>query len=122
MPDWSALDLDALGNAEEVQLSTKRHDGSLRDPVPVWVVRVGNELFVRSYRGRAGSWYRHARRHPAGRISAAGIDRDIEFTEPGGADPKAIDEAYRGKYGRNSYTDAMVGEDVAATTLRLTPR
>jgi hypothetical protein len=122
MSNWSTQELDTIGNADEVQLNTKRQDGSLRTSVPVWIVRLGNELYVRSYRGEAGSWYRHAQRHPIGHIGAAGINRDIEFTEPGGTDLKAIDDAYRSKYGRSSYTDTMVREDVAATTLRLTPR
>ncbi|MBV9352424.1 MAG: DUF2255 family protein, partial [Mycobacterium sp.] len=38
--------------------------------------------------------------------------------------PKAIDDAYRNKYGRrgSGYVDTMVRDAVAATTLRLKPR
>jgi hypothetical protein len=122
MSNWSTQDLDTIGNIDEIQLSTQRQDGSLRASVPVWIVRLGSALYVRSYRGQAGNWYRHAQRHPIGHIRAVGVDRDIEFHEPGGSDPKAIDDAYRTKYGRSSYTDTMVREDVAATTLRLLPR
>jgi hypothetical protein len=46
MSDWTAADLDRIGS-----------DGSLRPYVPIWVVRTGGELFVRSWRGQAGAWY-----------------------------------------------------------------
>ena len=48
MSDWTAVDLHRIGSAGELQLTTRRADGSLRPYVPVWVVRVGDELFVRS--------------------------------------------------------------------------
>jgi hypothetical protein len=44
MSDWTAADLDRIGS-----------DGSLRPYVPIWVVRAGAELFVRSWRGQAGA-------------------------------------------------------------------
>lgn len=123
MSNWSTQELNTIGNADEIQLSTTRRDGSLRSAVPLWIVRLGNDLYVRSYRGQAGSWYHHARRHPFGHIRATGIDRDIEFTDPGDTSPQAIDDAYRSKYGRGSgYVDTMVRDDVATTTRRLTPR
>jgi hypothetical protein len=122
MPEWMTQELDTIGNAGEIQLSTTRPDGSLGSSVPVWIVRLGNDLYVRSYRGQSGTWYRHARRHPIGHIRAAGINRDIKFNGPNGtSDREAIDDAYRSKYGDSGYTDTMVREDVAATTLRLTP-
>lgn len=43
----------------------------------VWVVRVGGELYVRSYRGRRGGWFRRALASHQGHIRAAGIERDV---------------------------------------------
>ena len=45
---WSSEELERIGRAEELQLASKRGDGSLRPYVTMWVVRVGGDLFVRS--------------------------------------------------------------------------
>ncbi|MGV9293898.1 DUF2255 family protein [Amycolatopsis sp. NPDC003676] len=59
-PDWPGDRLPRLGDAEEIGISTRRPDGTLRPFVPIWVVAVGGPLSVRSYRGTAGAWYRRA--------------------------------------------------------------
>jgi hypothetical protein len=55
MSDWTAADLDRIGSATELEITTRRADGSLRPYVPIWVVRVGGQLFVRSWRGQAAT-------------------------------------------------------------------
>jgi hypothetical protein len=124
MAGWSIQDLETIGDADEIQITTARTDGSLRPYVPIWVVRVGGDLFVRSYRGPAGAWYRHARRHPHGRIRSGNSERAVDFVESGGTPQEAIDHAYRTKYGRygGSYVDTMVRQDVVETTLRIIPQ
>jgi hypothetical protein len=119
--DWSADDLDTVGAADELQISSPRSDGSLRPYVTIWVVRVGDELYVLSWRGGSGAWFRQAMECGAGRIRAGGLQRDVMFSEPDDAVGDAIDQAYRAKYGRygNTYVDPMVGPDAKATTLRL---
>lgn len=82
MSDWTAADLHRIGSATELEITTRQADGSLRPYVPIWVVRVGNELFARSCRGQAGAWYRHARQRPDGRIRAGGTERDVTFEQP----------------------------------------
>ena len=121
MSDWTADELDTIGNANEIQLSTARDDGSLRAFVPVWIFRVGDSLYLRSYRGPGGSWYRHARVHPQGHLRIGEIDRDIKFTDPGDIATATVDEAYRDKYGKSVYVNTMVRDDVATTTLRVVP-
>jgi hypothetical protein len=90
--------------------------------VPIWVVRVGDDLYVRSYRGPSGSWYRRARRNDSGRISVGGVDHAVRFTA---ADPTVrtqVDEAYRAKYGRySSLIRPLISDSVAETTLQLQP-
>ena len=122
MSDWTAGDLDRVAAAEELQIGSSRPDGSLRPYVTIWVVRVGDDLYVRSYRGRNGAWFRSALRHPEGRIRAGGVDREVAFEPAGDADQDAIDQAYRSKYARFSYVDSMVSPDVRGTSLRLVPR
>jgi hypothetical protein len=89
-------------------------------PQPIWIVRHDDDLYIRSYRGAAGSWYRAARRSGHARTRAAGIERDVTLT-PHDGDRAAIDDAYRAIQGRSIYVDAMVADAAAATTLKLTP-
>ena len=124
MSDWTAEELDRIGAADELRIAALRPDGSLRPETTIWVVRVGDELYVRSWRGRAGAWFRSVLRRPEGRIRAGGVDRDVAFADAAGADHDAIDQAYRTKYARYgaSYLDPMVGAKARAATLRLIAR
>jgi hypothetical protein len=54
MSQWTSDKLEKIGAAEELRIAPRRRDGSLRTPVTVWVVRVGDDLYVRSWRGSAG--------------------------------------------------------------------
>ncbi len=42
MSGWARNDLARMGAAEELQLATFKKDGTLRAPVMIWVVRVGD--------------------------------------------------------------------------------
>jgi hypothetical protein len=66
MTTWKADGLDAIAETHEIEIVALREDGALRDPVTIWVVRVGEDLFVRSVRGSAGSWYRGSQRRHQG--------------------------------------------------------
>jgi hypothetical protein len=105
-------DLERIGRAREVELTV----GS--GTVTIWIVRVGDDLYIRSYRGAGAAWYRRARRLGEGRIGAGGVEQDVTFVDSHEADD-AVDDAYREKYGHNRYADAMVTDDARATTLRL---
>jgi hypothetical protein len=122
--NWTEDDLTRLGGADEIDISTRRRDGSLRPFVPIWIVTVDGALYVRSYRGTGGAWYRHATAQPAGTIRANGLQRDVTFTPADAAVRDGIDAAYRTKYGRYgaSYLKAMLDEQAAATTMQLSPR
>jgi hypothetical protein len=119
---WTPEDLDAIAATDEIEIAPRRADGTLGRATTIWIVRVGDDLYVRSYRGPEGSWYRAARRTHEGRLRAGGIELDVTFDADHDADRTAIDDAYRAKYGRSSYVDAMIVPEVATTTLRLVPR
>jgi hypothetical protein len=72
---------DKIANADELPLSTQRTDGSLPNPVAIWVVRHGDDLYIRSYRGPGGLWFRHARERREGRIQAGGVDKNVTFAD-----------------------------------------
>ncbi len=121
MSDWTAGELGQIGAADELEIAAFREDGSLRPFVTIWVVRVGDELYVRSVRGHNGAWFRSALRLRHGRIRAGGVDREVDFAEADDADQDAIDEAYRTKYARYAptYVDPIVSPDARAATVRL---
>jgi hypothetical protein len=48
MTTWSNHELERIGNAQELRLASARADGSLRAYTTMWVVRVGDEIYVRS--------------------------------------------------------------------------
>jgi hypothetical protein len=52
MGDWIPDELNKIGAADELQIAALRPDGTLRPFTTIWVVRVGDDLYVRSYRGR----------------------------------------------------------------------
>jgi hypothetical protein len=123
MTAWTPEELDRFELVDEVQIAPLRNDGTPRKPVPVWVVRDRDDVYVRSYRGPDGAWYRAARASGRGRISRAGVDSDVAFAEATDAEINdRIDAAYRAKYGRygSAYIDPMLA--ARETTLRLVPR
>jgi hypothetical protein len=123
MSAWSAEELERIGEAQELQIAPRRSDGSLRRRLPIWVVRVGEELYVRSWRGTGGSWYRATRASHEARISAGSVEKDVALEETGEEIGDAVDAAYRQKYGRHSgYVEPMIAPPARATTLKLVPK
>ena len=120
---WSADELARIGDAEELRLAPRRDDGSLRSFTTMWVVRTGDELYVRSAGGPRRPWYRHAMAGHVGQIRAGGIEADVQFAEATAGSQSAIDAAYHAKYDR--YGAAIVGHvtgpDAHAVTVRLLP-
>ena len=125
MTSWTRNDLERIGAADELQLASFKEDGTLRKPVTIWVVRVGDDLYVRAYRGRETAWFRHTQRRPEGRIVAGGVTKDVTFVDASSDEAlnNKIDAAYQSKYQRYSatYVDPMIAPQARATTLKLVP-
>jgi hypothetical protein len=107
---------------DAIQLFDGRREVHVATPtkrLPIWAVVVDDEVYVRSYRGESGAWYRRALRE--GRMKLEGVEvrvepeRDPELNE-------RISDAFRAKYGARSpgSTEAMLAPEVVATQLRLT--
>lgn len=123
MTAWADTELNKIGNAEEMQIAPRRRDDTLQKPRTIWVVRVGDDLYVRSYRGETGDWYRGTRIRHESRIRAGGVEKDVTLIDIDNKDiNEQIDAAYRTKYGRHSqYVAPMVTPEVRATTMKLVP-
>jgi hypothetical protein len=123
MRAWTTTELDAVGAAVEVTITTRRPDGTLRAAVPIWVVRVGDDIYVRSYRGPTGGWYRHTGAGGTAHIWAGGVECEVTAAAPDPSTRSAIDDAYRSKYDEHgrAYVEPMVADAAAAATLHLTP-
>ncbi|GIH15044.1 DUF2255 family protein [Rugosimonospora africana] len=126
MLTWTADELRRIADADELRVAAVRGDGSLRRATTIWVVPVGDDLYVRAAHGPTSVWYRGTRARREGHIQAGGVDRDVTFTDVPDDDPvnERIDDVYRSKYRRYdaSYVDMMLAPDARAATLRLTPR
>ncbi len=119
---WTDTDLDALGSAVELEIASRRGDGTLSPPVTISAVRHEDDVYVRSVNGPSATWYRVAKRCGAGRISSGGVERDVRFLGPEVDVGDAIDSAYRAKYGASSSATQRITAPLARdTTIRLTP-
>jgi len=125
MTVWASDELSKIGKAEELQIASLRSDGTLRKPVTIWVVRIGDDLYVRSVNGRTSAWFRGTQVRHEGRIQAGGVDKDVSFVEETApAIDDQIDAAYRTKYRRyaGSVLNSILTPKARSATLKLVPR
>lgn len=125
MTAWTTDELNKIGTAEELRIAGLKSDGTLRKPVIIWVVRVGDELYVRSVNGRSSGWFRGIQVRHEGRLWAGGVQKDVSFVEiPDPTINEQIDTAYATKYRRYaaSIIDSINGPKAGAATLQLLPR
>ncbi len=112
-----------LAQTEEMQIETRRPGAeSPAHRTTIWVVVVGDEVYVRSVRGNAGRWYQEIKANPMAivhfngqhlRVKAVPVTDDSMIAR--------VSDAYRKKYGKSSYMPPMVRDEVLPTTLRLEP-
>src|ERR1700716_1010722 len=101
MTAWTSEELTRIGTAAEVQIAALRRDGTLRNPVTIWVARHDDSLYVRSVNGRDAAWVRGGLATREGRIWAGGVEKDVIFMEPDNDVGDELDAAYRAKYRRS---------------------
>jgi hypothetical protein len=106
-----------------VRVSPLREDGVTHGtPTWIWSVALDNALYVRAYHGPNSRWYQAAMRQKAGRITAAGMTKEVSFQSVEDGMNDRIDDAYRAKYSRNEYLDSMIGARARAATVKIVPR
>ena len=124
MTAWTSDELNKIGKAEELDFQSEREDGSLRDPVTIWVVRVGDDLYIRAIKGRQG-WFRGILTRHEGRIEAGGVGKEVSFVEEGDPATNAnVDAAYKSKYRgyAANIVNTVLTPEARDTTLKLVPR
>src|SRR3989442_1033694 len=126
MTTWTSDELNKIGNAEELDIASLREDSTLRKARTIWVVRVGNELYVRSVNGRTSDWFRGVETRHEGHIEAGGINKDVSFEEVDTSDSihSQIDSAYRTKYSRYAANiiNSTLTPKAHSATVKLLPR
>lgn len=125
MADWTAAELKRIADAEEVEVAAAGTDGTWHNRVIIWVVRVGDDLYVRSaVRGSKAAWYRAVQRRHQGMLWAGSLYKDVTFVDSDKSVNDAVDAAYRSKYRRYAgrILNSCLTDEARATTMRLTPR
>jgi len=124
MTTWTSDELNKIGSAEELQIASLRKDGTLRSMRIIWVVRVGDDIYVRSVNGRTSDWFRGVQTRHEGHIRAGGVEKDVIFVEEPDADINdKIDAAYASKYRRYASIIPSINSPTArAAAIKLVPR
>ncbi|MEE3852100.1 DUF2255 family protein [Gordonia sp. LSe1-13] len=120
---WSTEMLTAVDDSPEIEISARHPDGRYLRFTPVWMVRHGDDVYVRTWYRRDTGWYGRAIQSRSARVRLGGMQTDVVVSDVGdieGEIRSAVDAAYRTKYGRNGGSvGRMVGDEAAQTTLRL---
>ena len=125
MNGWTSEELSKIETAEELRIRSVRRDGTLRSPTTIWVVRDGEDLYVRPVNGRTSGWFRGTQVRQEGHIQCGGVAKDVTFVSIDAADEvnAQIDAAYRAKYRRypTSFVDAVLTPEAKSATIKLQP-
>ena len=74
-----------------------------------------------AYNGQNSRWYQAAVRQRAGRITAAGMTKEVLEPVDGPINDQ-IDEAYRAKYKSSPYLSPMIGARARSATVKIVTR
>jgi hypothetical protein len=124
MTAWKSDPLAKIGAAEEVQIAPLGREDKPQKPVTVWVVRHGDDLYVRSVRGRSGHWFRGTQERHEGWIRAGRVQQNVTFVDADHDIDEAVDADYRAKYRRyaGSILNSVLTPEARSTTTKLVPR
>ena len=123
MSEWSKEELRKIADTDDLHISPFRNDGkTYGTPTWIWSVVVDDALYVRAYNGQKSRWYQAALQQKSGRITAAGMTREVTFEPVEGSINDRIDDAYRAKYKGSPYLAPMIGTRARSATIRMVLR
>ncbi len=123
MTTWTSEELAKADTVDEVQISSVRDNATMSKPRTIWVVRDGQDLYVRSVNGSDAAWFRSTRTRHEGRVQIGDVQKNVSFVD---ADPSVndqIDAAYQSKYRRyaKDIVDSINSAQARSTTMKLLP-
>jgi hypothetical protein len=122
MPGWTKEELRKIAETDDLHIAALREDGKTYGTLTwIWSVVVDDSLYVRPYSGEKSRWYQAAMREKAGRITAAGITKDVQFESADQGINERVDEAYRTKYKGSPYLKPMIAEQLHTVTVKVMP-
>ncbi len=120
---WSKDELRKIAEADDLHVSPFREDGkTYGTPTWIWSVVVDDALYVRGYNGQKSRWYQAAVQQKVGRITTAGMTKEVTFEPANGPINDRIDDAYRAKYKGSPYLSLMIGTRARSATVKIAPR
>jgi hypothetical protein len=120
---WTKDELRKIAESDDLHIAPFREDGATYGTLTwIWSVVVDDGLYVRGYNGQKSTWYQAAIRQKAGRITAAGMTKEVSFEPVEGPINDRIDQAYRAKYHGSPYLKPMIGAKARAATVKIMPR
>ncbi len=120
MSTWSKDELRQIAEADDLHISPFREDEvTYGTPTWIWSVMIGDGLYVRAYNGRNSRWYQAAVQQKAGRITAAGMTKEVTFEPVDGPINDLIDDAYRLKYHSSPHLNPMIGARARSATIKI---
>ena len=120
---WQKDEVSRIAEADDLHISPFREDGvTYGTPTWIWSVAVDDGLYVRAYHGKSSRWYGAAVRQKAGRITAAGMTKEVAFEPVDGPINARVDDAYRAKYRESPYLSPMIGASARSATVKVVPR
>lgn len=125
MAGWTADELRRIGETEEVDVAAADRDGTWHNRVTIWLVRVRDDLYVRSaVRGSKAAWYRAVQHTHRGMLWSGSLYKEVAFVDSDADLNDKIDAAYRSKYRRyaGQILNSCLTDEARATTMRLDPR
>ena len=119
MPQFSSDDRDLIHRTDEVGIETRAGK-----QLPIWVVVVGAQVYIRSVRGIEGRWYQALLGGTEARLHAGSTAWTIDAEQV--SDPVVIEQvsdALKQKYEKRwpAPTAAMLRPEVLPTTMRVVP-
>jgi hypothetical protein len=120
MADFDAGTLRQLRELREVSIRTDKHP---KTAVVIWIVVADDEVFVRSWLGEKGRWFRDLAAGGPATLEFAGRRLEVQAFPAGDAGSIARASAgFLRKYRPSPHAQEMVRPETLPTTLRLEPR
>lgn len=120
MATFDADTLGVLTSVREVEIRTGKHP---KKAVTIWVTVADDAVFVRSWRGAEGHWYKDLAAGGPATLEAGGRRLAVQAVPARDSDSIArATRTYLSKYRSSTHVQDMVRAEVLPTTLRLEPR